>query len=176
MTIRTATLSDEDQIRQIHLAAFDASERELVATLAIELLRETTAPEILHLVAEEDDDLIGHISFSPVGTMSGSKKAHYILAPLAVNPQKQRKGIGSSLIREGLRLLTAQGVRNVLVYGDPHFYGIFGFATDLAQKFQPPFKLTHPLGWQAITLTDKRPITHSETIECVEPLNKPELW
>lgn len=176
MAIRTAATADEYQIRQVYLAAFDDDEKDLVASLAGELLHEASTPEILHLVAEEDGRIIGHIAFSPVISQSGGEGIGYILAPLAIEPRNQKKGAGSKLIREGLRLLTTRDIGIVFVYGDPDFYGRFGFTTELAEEFRTQFKLKYPFGWQAVGLAERRPIVHSEVIECVKALNKPELW
>ncbi len=176
MAVRTASLSDEEQIRELHLAAFGAEERDLVASFAVDLLRETATPKILHLVAEKDGCLVGHIAFSPVRARSDGNVIAYILAPLAVAPSFQKTGVGSRLVREGLDWLSAQNIRVVLVYGDPDFYGRFGFGVELAESFVPPFKLKYPSGWQALSLTEQKAHVSSESFECVDSLSKAELW
>ena len=176
MAIRTASLSDEEQIRQVHLAAFPASERDLVARLAVDLLYETSTPRTLNLVEEEDGRLLGHIAFSPVRSRFEANVIGYILAPLAIAPESQKKGVGSKLVREGLRLLLAQNIGVVLVYGDPDFYSRFGFGTELGESFIPPYKLQYPFGWQAMCLKNQRDHFSSVSFECVDCLSKPELW
>lgn len=176
MRIRTATLADESQIRQIHLAAFGEEEKEAVATLACELLHEDSTPEILHLVAEEDSEVIGHVVFSPLRSESNGRVIGPILGPLAVAPQNQKQGIGSQLVREGLQRIETQGISIVMVYGDPDYYGRFGFNAPLAERFTPPFELQYPFGWQALAFGNAEPNAPSEAIQCVAPLNKPELW
>jgi len=57
------------------------------------------------------------------------------LAPVAVLPGRRRAGIGSALIREGLKRARRQGHEAVFVLGDPAYYGRFGFRADLAQGF-----------------------------------------
>ena len=49
------------------------------------------------------------------------------LAPMAVTPDRQRRGIGSALVREGLRQCARAGARAVIVVGHPEFYPRFGF-------------------------------------------------
>lgn len=175
MKLREATSSDADQIRKVYMAAFDKIERESVADLAINLLSNASSLQILNLVADEPDAILGHISFSPVRTKSKDEAFGYILAPLAVNPENQKKGIGSSLVREGIQILTNRGAEIVFVYGDPDYYGRFGFLANSVEKFIPPYTLKHPFGWQALTIKHAD-YTTEEKIECINPLNKPELW
>ena len=84
--------------------------------------------------------------------------------------------MGSGLVREGLRLLKQQGIGWVLVYGDPNYYGRFGFRADLAAGLVPPFELSLPHGWQALWLGKGEPKVRTGRLECVEALNKAELW
>ena len=176
MAIRTATLPDEDQIRRVHLAAFRGDEEELVATLASALLHDASNPEILHLVAEDGGRIIGHVAFSPVRSSSGGGVVGSLLSPLGVDPSRQKKGVGSRLVREGLVLLATGGVRMAFVYGDPNYYGRFGFTSDLAEGFAPPFELKHPHGWQAACLAGRRPAATAGALEFVSALNNPALW
>ncbi len=176
MTIRSAEISEEDPIRLLHLAAFDATENELVAELAVGLLIESSRPEALHLVADSGGGLVGHIAFSPVTSKADGNLLGYILSPLAVDPDCQKTGIGSRLVQEGLRLLADRCVRLVFVYGSPDYYGRFGFTAGLAEGFAPPFRLQYPFGWQAVDLDPRKPPVRPESIECVRALRKPELW
>src|SRR5438552_3837756 len=58
----------------------------------------------LSLVAQGDDnDLVGHILFSRLTIQAGGEQIEALaLAPLAVHPAFQRKGIGTRLVEEGL--------------------------------------------------------------------------
>ena len=46
---------------------------------------------------------------------------------MAVRPERQRQGIGSKLVREGLRACKQEGVQAVVVLGHPEYYPRFGF-------------------------------------------------
>jgi putative acetyltransferase len=46
---------------------------------------------------------------------------------MAVLPAHQNRGIGSMLVREGLKQLVAQGCPFVIVLGHPEYYPRFGF-------------------------------------------------
>jgi putative acetyltransferase len=61
------------------------------------------------------------------------------LAPVAVVPNHQRQGIGSSLVREGLRLCKERGHSIVVVLGHPEYYPRFGFSSKLAEPLICPF-------------------------------------
>lgn len=87
----------------------------------------------LSLVAEQDFKVIGHIAFSPAEPSDGSD-GWFCLGPVAVEPELQGKGIGSLLVRAGLRILEEQGAKGCIVVGNIKYYGRFGFvhAPDLA--------------------------------------------
>jgi putative acetyltransferase len=91
-------------------------------------------------VAEENGRVVGHILFSvlTIATPRGEIEA-LSLAPLAVVPSHHRKGIGSSLIREGLRACRKAGHRVVIVLGHPEFYPRFGFSAKLAEPLRSPY-------------------------------------
>ena len=86
MLIRRATQNDMDAVRQVHLQAFAEDEREQIAALAVDLLKEETLPETFSLVAEIDGAVVGHVGFSPVSFNNNELLEGYILAPLAVLP------------------------------------------------------------------------------------------
>ena len=52
-----------------------------------------------------------------------------------MTPDWQRLGIGGALIREGHRLLHAQGYSLIFVLGDPNYYTRQGYDPDLALPF-----------------------------------------
>jgi putative acetyltransferase len=81
----------------------------------------------LSLVAEEGD-VVGHILFTPVTVEGAGRRVCGIgLAPMAVLPDWQRRGIGSQLVRQGLDILRRRGCPFVVVVGHPDYYPRFGF-------------------------------------------------
>ncbi|NIO10636.1 MAG: GNAT family N-acetyltransferase, partial [Deltaproteobacteria bacterium] len=85
---------------------------------------------ILSLVALREDEVVGHIAFSPVTIESAESSFDAIgLGPMAVLPAYQGKGIGSELVRMGLKLCRQAGHEIVVVVGHPAFYGKFGFVS-----------------------------------------------
>lgn len=177
MTIRTATSLDQETIYSVHWSAFPEGEREIVSDLAVNLLLEETTPPILSLVAETTGIMVGHVAFSPV-TLDNSQNniQGYILAPLGVKPDCQNLGIGSQLVKRGIQQLSTMGVDILLVYGDPKYYGRFGFSADIAECYIPPYELQYPFGWQGIALSGRGMQPSSIQIACVNSLSDPALW
>ena len=174
--IRAATTLDSDDVREVHLCAFSEGERQMVSTLAVNLLSEETNPETISLVAVADGAVVGHIAFSPVIINNNKSWIGYILAPLGVKPEYQKRQIGSKLIKSGMERLSKMGVNVVFVYGDPKYYGKFGFNADVASGYSPPYELQYPFGWQAVALNEGGISESTVKISCVAPLSVPELW
>jgi putative acetyltransferase len=176
--IRFATGNDSDAVRCVHLSAFSQAERDLVSQLAVDLLAEKTDPPVISLIAEVEAKVIGHLALSPVRMRGTGEFLGYILAPLAVMPDHQKNGIGSELIKVGLERVAETGSEVLLVYGDPDFYGRFGFNAELAEPFIPPHPLQYPFGWLALGIgigQYKAPGT-AVKIACVSPLSFPCFW
>ncbi len=148
----------------------------MVATIAINLLSEETTPPTISLVAEADGAVVGHVAFSPVTAVSDETFRGYILAPLAVRPAHQKRGIGSKLIESGLQQLAGMDVDVVFVYGDPKYYSKFGFSPDAAERYTPPYRLQYPFGWQGIVLKASGSERSPTKIACVTSLCDPALW
>jgi predicted N-acetyltransferase YhbS len=53
------------------------------------------------------------------------------LGPIGVAPAFQKQGIGSALIRHTLPLVKATGHPGIVLFGDPVYYGRFGFTPGL---------------------------------------------
>ncbi|TLG78891.1 N-acetyltransferase [Methylocystis sp. B8] len=83
----------------------------------------------ISLVAEDGGEILGHIAFSPV-TIDDAHYGWFGLGPIAVKPERQRQGIGRTLIFRGLELLRAQGANGCALIGDPDVYHSVGFASD----------------------------------------------
>ncbi|GAB4546620.1 MAG: N-acetyltransferase [Pleurocapsa sp.] len=175
MQIREANIKDSERIKHLYLQAFDNSEAELVSDVAVNLLHEKATINIISLVAIDNDAIIGHIAFSPVFLESINEHFGYILAPLAVLPTHQKKRVGSTIVEHGLDNISSLGSFIVFVYGDPRYYSRFGFKTDIARNFAPPYTLQYPEGWQALKL-NFTVFPEGGKFRCVNSLNDPQLW
>jgi len=94
----------------------------------------------LSLVARADRVIVGHILFSVLDvTVEGRAVRAVALAPMAVDPARQRSGIGTRLVRDGLGMLKDRSYEAVVVLGHPDYYPRFGFSAALAAKLAAPF-------------------------------------
>ena len=147
----------------------------MVSGLAVNLLKDRCLVKTISLVAMDNNEIVGHIAFSPVFLEDTNEHFGYILAPLAVSPKFQKNKIGASLVKYGLDTISSMGAFIVFVYGDPEYYSRFGFKTDLADKFIPPYTLQFPAGWQALKL-NSAVFPEGGKITCVDSLNDHSLW
>lgn len=121
--IREEQPGDADAVRTVNEQAFGQGEEASV----VEKIR-AHCPNILSLVAVCAGQLIGHILFSPATIETDRGPVEGMgLAPMAVLPQHQRRGIGSALVRRGLDRLREQACPFVIVLGHPDYYPRFGF-------------------------------------------------
>jgi predicted N-acetyltransferase YhbS len=128
IVIRKERPGDEDSIRDLTAQAFATSElgHHGEAQL-IDRLRASCA-EMISLVAEIDDHVVGHILFTPAVIDSGERQWHGMgLGPMSVLPEYQGKRIGSRLIGAGLAAMRDAAVPFVIVLGHRNYYPKFGF-------------------------------------------------
>jgi putative acetyltransferase len=123
--IRAETAADVEAVHRVNELAFGRSAE---ANL-VDALRFSVQP-IISLVAILDDQVVGHILFSPVTIESEAEVfAAMGLAPVAVRPDYQNRGVGAALIRSGLAECRRLGHEIVVVLGHPAYYPRFGFVT-----------------------------------------------
>ena len=139
MIIREETKYDWAQITKINNVAFGQKDEGIL----VEKLRTSDAfVEGLSLVAEVDDCVVGHILFTKVQIINDENSFESLaLAPIAVLPDFQKQGIGSALIREGLKKATEKGFSSVVVLGHEKYCPRFGFKPASSWNIRPPFQV-----------------------------------
>lgn len=146
VAIRPENESDRPYVSQLIAAAF----RETAAGLhnepaLVEQLRSTGAfiPQFA-LVAEVHGHIAGYLLMTraDITADDGTSVPSLALAPLAVMPGLQGKGIGRQLVSDAHRRAALMGFKSAIVLGDPAYYGKFGYrpASDFGIRlpFGPP--------------------------------------
>lgn len=142
VVIRDESRSDVQAIRRVYLEAFPTGEEaDLVEALrragdaAMSVLAEVETPGGL--------EVIGHAVLSPVALAEQRGIAGYLgLAPVAVTPAWQGRGVGSALVRRLIERARGASARGVFVLGDPAFYSRFGFEPAYPHGFSTRFVAT----------------------------------
>ena len=122
MQIRAEEEKDWAAVHAVNASAFETP----AEALLVDALREQAQP-VVSLVSEHRGAIVGHIMFSPVSLLGHPQLKIMGLAPMAVAPEHQRKGIGSALVRGGLEQCKQLGFSAVVVLGHPEYYPRFGF-------------------------------------------------
>ena len=178
MELLTYHTSNIKEINQLFINTFTDSEGEpegvIIGKLVNDYMTITDAKDFYCFVASEDKQIIASVFFTKM-TFESDIKA-YILSPMAVLTEHQRKGIGKKLINFGLNILKEDGVEVVITYGDPNYYSRVGFKHISEDIIKAPLKLSYPEGWLAQSLTGNKLEPIAGKPKCVDALNIPELW
>lgn len=152
VTIRPERPDDHPAVRRVIERAFgvDGGEADLV-----DALRAAGAhvPDLC-LVALAGDELVGHVFYSRAQLASGDEVL--ALAPMAVLPSFQRRGIGSRLLGASLQRARATEFALVVVVGHPEYYPRFGFEPAGPHGVEAPWDVP-PEAWMLLRLPAYRP-------------------
>ena len=119
--IRAERPGDHARVHEIVARAFGKEDEAVL----VDRLRGKVQPEI-SLVAVHDDQIVGHIYFSPVLVGDAAKPA-IALGPVAVDPDCQQRAVGLQLCRQGLEECRSLSEPVVFVLGHSTYYPRFGF-------------------------------------------------
>jgi putative acetyltransferase len=134
--VRPRQPHDDPEIAAVVSAAFGG----VAEVNLIHALRDECAAVIELVAADEGKAVLGHILFSRLEVKAQSQELRALaLAPLAVRPDMQTKGIGDALTRAGLDAAAAAGEELAVVLGHPKYYARFGFSPLLAKLLTAPY-------------------------------------
>jgi putative acetyltransferase len=128
---------EEDDIVDVHLLLEAAFGQEDESRLVEKLRSRPNFDPDLSFVTFQGQRVLGHLLFTPIWIVKDDDKdikhPALALAPVAILPKEQRKGLGTSLIKFGLMRCKDQGHRLVIVVGHPEYYERFGFRPAVAK-------------------------------------------
>ena len=163
LEIRESVEGNLAAIESLYPAAFpDENLLPLVRDLLLDVAVTTS------LVGEINSQIAGHAIFTQCGVVGSNIRAA-LLGPLSVAPAWQRQGIGSAIVRAGLRRLESMDVSILFVLGDPAYYERLGFVPE--SLVEPPYRLPAQWegAWQSQTLGKL-------TVPCAGKLSVPRQW
>jgi putative acetyltransferase len=137
MEIREEQPSDIEKIWKVNSNAFETdAEANLVNALR------SSGCTYISLVAEIENNIVGHILFTPVELIGNKNKLKIMgLAPMAVLSTNQNKGIGSKLVKAGLEQCRSHGYIAVVVLGHPNYYPKFGFVPSVKYGIKSEYEV-----------------------------------
>lgn len=175
--INETTKADHEDILFVQKSAFETEEE---AQLTDNLLEDSSAEPVISLLARKNNKPVGHILFTKARIEGYQSSEHVsLLAPLAVVPEHQGKGIGGMLIKKGLQLLKEKGTEMVFVLGDPEYYRKHGFVPDAGSfGFDPPFPIPQrdAEAWMVQALTLQGLSKSVGKFVPADSLNNPKYW
>ena len=135
--LRRETETDHEEVENLTREAFwDIFKPGCDEHLLVHKVRKVPAfvPE-LDFVAVEDGRIVGNIIYSQAKVVGGDGNAHEVVTfgPVSVLPSFQRRGIGSALIEQTMKLAREMGFRAIVIFGHPAYYSRFGFEN--AERF-----------------------------------------
>lgn len=168
--VRVASPQDDAAVLAVEREAFGGdAEAELVRAL---VAGEAFVPQ-LSLVAVAENRIVGHVLFTRA--RAGTVDA-VLLAPLAVAPDRQHRGIGSALVRDGLERAGAIGFGVALVLGDPAYYPRFGFEPAEPHGIMPPYPVEPSEAWMVAELIAGSLADAAGIVALAAPFMHEELW
>ncbi|APU22545.1 GNAT family N-acetyltransferase [Actinoalloteichus sp. GBA129-24] len=151
-TTRSETQDDIAAVHAVNVAAFPTAEE---ADLVDALRADPTAwIDGLAVVAEtEDGEVVGYALLTRCHVDGAPALA---LAPCAVRPEYQGRGVGSAAVRTGLDAARRLGENLVIVLGHAAYYPRFGFTPASGFGVRAPFEAPDE-AFLALTLDADRP-------------------
>ena len=163
LQIRTEQPGDFPAITSLLNAAFKQDEED---TLVTNLRKGPNYIKDLTFVAVLDGEIVGHLMFTyghlavldekADDTQKDKEEKVLILAPLAVLPSYQKRGIGKALIRHALQVIQSYDVPLISLEGHPSYYPLLGFEPAYPYGLVPPVPVKIREAFQVYWLSERR--------------------
>jgi putative acetyltransferase len=98
-------------------------------------------PELSLVAVAPDMRIVGHLMITWVDLVddaTGASRPVLSIAPLAVLPEDQRRGVGGALMHAGIAAAEGRGEPLVVLLGHPWYYPRFGFEPARQFGIEPP--------------------------------------
>ena len=149
MIVRPETDADRVPIREVVRAAFGGDR---VPDLLTDL-RSSPAWLGLSFVADDDGDVVGHVSYTRAWVDAPDRVVDVlVLSPLSVRPDRQREGIGRLLVEQSLDVVRGRHEPVAFLEGDPAYYGRLGWQSAGEWGFTAPSVRIPDPAFQAVKL------------------------
>ena len=160
MIVRRERSADAAELAQVIDAAFGDTD----TSAFTQALRESAGyvPE-LTFVGEEDGELVGFTMLSYV-ELHGRDRPVLILTPMAVRPDRQRRGVGVAIVQAAVAAAEERGEPLVLVEGVPAYYPRFGFRSASALGLEKPDERIPEDAWLALPLSAHDPSVRGRVV------------
>jgi putative acetyltransferase len=127
MEIRAATAEDRGAVETVVAAAFEEEADGRVVRL-LRALDATGATRASIVAVAEDGQVVGHVQLSRSWVDARPALVEvFVLSPLSVEPDRQREGVGTALVRAALASAEDLGAVAVFLEGSWRYYGRRGF-------------------------------------------------
>jgi putative acetyltransferase len=158
--VRRERAADAVEIAQVIDAAFGDTE----TSAFTQSLRESAGyvPE-LTFVGEEEGELVGFTMLSYV-ELDEHDRPVLILTPMAVRPDRQRRGIGVAIVQAAVAAADERGEPLLLVEGVPAYYPRFGFCSASALGLEKPDARIPEEAWLALPLSAYDPSVRGRVV------------
>ena len=151
MIVRQERPEDERELAALIDAAFGDAE---TSAFTARIRASAGYVPALTFVADDEGELVG---FTMLSYVRAGERDVLILTPMAVRPDRQRRGIGKQLVRAAIATADAHGEPVVLVEGVPSYYPQFGFGSAAGLGFEPPDPRIPRAAWLALPLASWDP-------------------
>jgi putative acetyltransferase len=148
-------------------------EGKIVSKLSFKLAKLIDGENVIGIEAKIKTKIVGYIFLSNL--QYKEDYLVYLLAPVAVDNNFQKKGIGKKIIKFALKYLKKQNVDLLMTYGDPSYYTKSGFKKTNISLIPAPYKLSQPMGWLVNKISLKKLKIKSKP-KSVLPFRNKKLW